>query len=51
MIVKYKTLESSIAMHLDDTVEQHLELGWKLHGNPYYTGIRYVQVVILKEEK
>jgi len=50
MIVKYKTIESSIAMHLDDTVEHYLELGWELHGNPYYTGIRYVQVVILKEE-
>jgi hypothetical protein len=50
MTVKYKTLESSIASFLDDQVSQHLELGWELHGNPYYTGIRYVQVVILKEE-
>jgi hypothetical protein len=47
--VKYKTLESSIASMLDSEVQQHLELDWELHGPQYYTGFRYVQVVILKE--
>jgi len=49
MIVKYKTIESSIAVQLDDEVTQHLQLGWELYGVPYYNGFRYVQVVILKE--
>jgi hypothetical protein len=49
MVMKYKTLESSITEHLDDEVSQHLQLGWELYGPQYYTGFRYVQVVILKE--
>ena len=50
MILKYKTLENSIASNLDEEVQQHTQLGWELHGAQYYTGFRYVQVVILKEE-
>jgi hypothetical protein len=50
MITKYKTLESSLSTRLDDEVSQHLQLGWELHGSPYYTGVRYVQAVILKEQ-
>lgn len=49
MVMKYKTLESSITEYLDDKVLQHLQLGWELYGPQYYTGFRYVQVVILKE--
>jgi hypothetical protein len=49
MILKYKTLEGIIAARLDDEVTQHLQLGWELYGIQYYTGFRYVQVVILPE--
>lgn len=49
MITKYKTLEKSIATELDEEVEQYLQLGWKLYGNQYYNGFRYVQVIILKK--
>ena len=47
--MKYKTLENSIASVLDSMIQQHLELDWELYGPQYYTGFRYVQVVILKE--
>jgi len=50
MILKYKTLEKSVAFQLDEEVEQHLQLGWELYGPQYYNGFRYTQVVILKEE-
>ncbi len=49
--VNYKTVESSIAASLDQTVQQHLELGWELYGPQYYNGFRYVQVLILKESE
>ena len=51
MILKYKTLEGVITARLDDEVTQHLQLGWELYGTQYYTGFRYIQVVILKEEQ
>jgi hypothetical protein len=47
MITKYKTLEKAVSHQLDEEVEQHLQAGWKLHGNQYYNGFRYIQVVIL----
>jgi hypothetical protein len=50
MIVKYKTLESSITIHLDDVVIQYLELGWELYGPQYYNGFRYVQVMTLRDQ-
>jgi hypothetical protein len=50
MIVKYKTLEHSIASRLDEEVEQYLQLGWELYGHQYYDKARYIQVVILKEQ-
>jgi hypothetical protein len=50
MTLKYKTLGKATTTQLDTLVEQHLELGWELYGNPYYTGFTYIQVVILKEE-
>jgi hypothetical protein len=48
MIVKYKTLEKSAANQLDEEVEKYLQEGWELHGNQYYSGFRFTQVVILK---
>jgi hypothetical protein len=50
MIVKDKTLESSITIHLDDVVIQYLELGWELYGPQYYNGFRYVQVMTLRDQ-
>jgi hypothetical protein len=50
MIVKYKTLESSITIHLDDVVTQYLGLGWELYGHQYYNGFRYVQVMTLRDQ-
>jgi hypothetical protein len=46
--MKYKTLGKPTITQLDTIVEQHLELGWKLYGNQYYTGFIYIQVVILE---
>jgi hypothetical protein len=49
-ILNYKTLGNINSNALDIIVEQHLQLGWQLHGNQYYNGFRYIQVVILEDK-
>ena len=49
--MKYKLIFSSFAPSFEVEVNEHLNKGWKLYGNPFTTGIMFCQAMTKEETR